>query len=131
MLLRILTTLLFLVLAPAWGGRFDLPEGHWSNHQRPGMRVDVGDAQSRSMHWDLDGLELKGTYRVTTAKGPLHVTFHVDSLTADGRPVKTQKIRDIGVAEGQDLRTVWDWQDGGGVKLTLFDALGETSITFD
>ena len=72
-----------LICIPAWAGRFDLPEGRWSNQQRPGFVVTVGNARSRLMSWDMDGLVLKGNYCVTAAVGAPHVLFHVNSMTAE------------------------------------------------
>jgi len=121
--------LALLLCLPAWAGRFDLPEGKWGNQQRPGFQVVVGDAKSRGMSWDLDGLVLKGSYRVTSAVGAPHVLFHVDSLTADGQVAKSGSIGNIPVRPGDDVRSLWDWTEKG-VKLTV-QGEGEEQLTVE
>ena len=103
---------------PALAGRFDLPEGKWSNGLRPGFVVKVGDEKSHAMAWQVDDLELSGTYKVTSAQGASHVLFRVDKLSAEGKPVKSAKVGEVPVALGGELRSVWDWTDKG-LRLTV------------
>ncbi|MBS2037595.1 hypothetical protein JST97_21590 [bacterium] len=110
--------LVMLLALPALGGRFDLPEGKWSNQQRPGFVVTVGDQKTHAMAWQVDDLDLRGTYKVTSAMGAPHVTFHLDSLKAEGKPVKSARLGEVPVSLGADLRSVWDWTDNG-LRLTV------------
>lgn len=103
---------------PALAGRFDLPEGKWSNQARPGFLVKVGDSRSHSMVWEVDDLELRGVYKVTSAMGAPHVAFHVEQLSAEGKPVRSGKVGEVPVAQGGELRSVWDWTDDG-LRLTV------------
>ncbi len=111
--------LCLLALAlPTLAGRFDLPVGKWSNARRPGFLVKVGDQKSHAMAWQVDDLELRGTYKVTSATGAPHVLFHLTNLTVKGKPVKSAKVGDVPVALGGELRSVWDWTDQG-LRLTI------------
>ena len=119
--------MLALLIWPARAGRFDLPEGIWSNRQRPAFQVSVGDEKSHSMVWWVDSLKLKGSYRVTAAVGPPHVLFHVDWMTADGQPARQGRVGAILVKPGDEVRSLWDWTDKG-LKLTV-QGEGEQQLT--
>lgn len=116
--------LVFLVGLPARAGRLDLPEGGWTNGQRPGFQVTVGDAKGKRMTWDVDGLVLKGTYRVVSAPGPKQVLFYVDSMTADGTNVRSSSIGKVPVEAGGQVRSLWVWREKGFI-LTVQGKGGE------
>ena len=110
--------LLLAMAMPALAGRFDLPMGKWSNQQRPGFVVKVGDEKSHAMSWQVDDLELRGTYKVTSAQGAPHVLFHLDGLSAEGKPVKAAKVGEVPVSLGGEVRSIWDWTEEG-LRLTV------------
>lgn len=104
-----------LVAAPAWAERLELPSGRWSNGERPGFEVRVGDAATKSMSWDIDGLVLKGHYQVTDSAT---VLFSVESMTADGQPATSGRIGAVKVRPGEQVRSSWDWSPKR-VRLTV------------
>ncbi len=104
-----------LVALPTWAERLELPSGRWSNGERPGFEVRVGDASTKSMSWDIDGLVLKGHYQVAR---PSLVLFRVDSMTADGQPATSGRIGAVKVRTGEQVRSSWDWSPKG-VRLTV------------
>lgn len=110
--------LAFLLGTLVWAGPLDLPEGRWSNGQRPGFEVTVGDAKEKRMTWDIDGLVLKGTYRVTAAAGSQQVLFHIDSMTGDGEPVTSSAILNTPLKRGGEVRSVWV-RTRKGINLTI------------
>jgi len=128
--MRYLCFLLCLLIAPARAGRFDLPAGVWTNEQRPGFRVVVGETAHRKMSWDADGLLLEGVYKVTAARGPLHLLFHIVSIKVDGQPVDRGTLGKIKLAQGQDVSAIWDWTHDG-VRLSILDRTEQHPLSFE
>ena len=105
-------------------GRFDLQPGRWQGPVKGVgiVTLEIGDANARTfkigmqmMTAEARSAVAEGTYQVTAAKGPPHVTFHVNSVKT--LHLETDALRGYSFAgwtlrPGADVRAIIDYQSG-------------------